>query len=112
MVGIPELNQRLYAYFESHNGHNNVIATDYQAMSFLPELRSRSVPCACDALNTFRAIYDRPEVCHALIRHKGAATAVQEYLDGPAGRRVFEVHGYRFYEKPEGFIHYRPLLSY
>jgi len=104
MVGIPELNRRLYAYFESHRG-NAVIATDYQAMAFLPELGSRSVPCVCDALNAFRAIYDRPEVRYALIWHKGAATPVQEYLDGPACRLIFEARGYRFYEKPEDPTH-------
>lgn len=104
MVGIPELNQRLYAYFESHGGPA-VMATDYQAMPFLPELGSRSVPCICETLNSFRSIHDRPEVRYALVRHKGAATAVQEYLDGPAGRLIFEARGYRFYEKPEVLIH-------
>jgi hypothetical protein len=98
LVGIPELNRRLYAYFESRGGPA-VIAADYQAMPWLPELGPRSVRCGCESLNAFRATYDRPEVGYALVRYKGAATAVQEYLDGPAARLVFENGEYRFYEK-------------
>ncbi len=99
LVGIPKLNQRLYAYVESH-GDPAVIATDYQALAWLPELGARSVCCPCEDLNTFRATYDRPEVRSALVRRQAAATAVHEYLDGRNGRLVFEACGYRFYEKP------------
>jgi hypothetical protein len=99
LVGIPELNHQLYAFFESHSGPA-VIATDYYAVDWLPELAARSIRCTCKASNAFRATYDRPEVRFALVREKSAATEVQEYLDGPAGRLVFDVCGYRFYEKP------------
>ena len=98
LVGIPELNKQLYAYFESH-GDPAAVANDYAAMSWLPELGSRSVRCTCEDLSAFRATYDRPEVRYALVRQKGTATAVQEYLDGPTGRLVFEACGFRFYEK-------------
>ena len=99
LVGIPKLNQQLYAYFESHGG-SAVIATDYLAAAWLPELGPRSVRCTCLASNEFRETYDRPEVRYALVRQNGAATAVLEYLDGPAGRLVFEACGYGLYEKP------------
>jgi hypothetical protein len=99
LVGIPELNMRLYDYLESRDGPA-VIATDYQAMVWLPELQSRSIQCECGSLSAFRAAFDRPEVGFALIRQKTAATAVEDYLDGPAGRLVFEACGFRFYEKP------------
>ena len=99
LVGIPKLNQQLYAYFESHRGPA-VIATDYLAAVWLPELGRRSVPCTCVDLNAFRAAYDRPEVHYALVRQKGAVTPVLDYLDGPAGRLVFEACDYCLYEKP------------
>jgi hypothetical protein len=98
LVGIPELNMRLYDYFRSCRGPA-VIATDYQAMLWLPELQSRSIQCRCGILDEFRAAYDRPEVGFALVRQKTAATAVHEYLDGPAGHLVFEAGGFGFYEK-------------
>ncbi len=99
LVGISDLNQQLYAYFPSRGGPGR-IATDYQALPWLPELGPRSVPCTCETSNAFRAAYDRPEVRYALVRYKGAATAVQHYLDGPAARLVFEAGDYRLYEKP------------
>ncbi len=100
LVGIPQLNERLYDYLELH-GEPAVIATDYLALPWLPELRSRSFPCECGTLNAFRAIYDRPEVRYALVRYEGAAPAVQAYLDSPAARLVFEAGGYRFYAKAD-----------
>ena len=47
LVGIPALNRPLYDYFESHRGPA-LIATDYQAMAWLPELGPWSVRCACE----------------------------------------------------------------
>jgi len=98
LVGMSELNQQLYAYFESRGGAD-MIATDYQAMPWLPELGPRSIRCSCEKLDDFRATYDRPDVRFALVEEKGAATAVLEYLGGPGGRLVSEACGYRFYEK-------------
>jgi hypothetical protein len=103
LVGVPAVNERLYAYLESH-GEPAAIATDYAALRWLPELASRSVGCECEALDTFRAAYDRPEVRYALVRHAATAAAVQAYLDGPSARLVFEAGGYRFYAKADRIV--------
>ena len=100
LVGIPAVNEQLYAYLESH-GQPAVIATDYHALRWLPELGPRSAGCECQTLNAFRATYDRPEVRYAFVRHAGAAAAVQAYLAGPSARLVFEACGYRFYAKAD-----------
>ena len=110
LVGIPELNRPLYDYFESHRGLAP-IATDYQALAWLPELGPWSVRCACDTLSAFRATYDRPDVRFALVRRQEAATAVQEYLDGSAGRFVFETRSFRFYEKSDPSMAARKILA-
>jgi hypothetical protein len=100
LVGVPALNERLYAYLDSHD-EPAAIATDYHALRWLPELGPRSVRCECETLSTFRATYDRPEVRYALVRQAGAAATVQTYLDSPAARLVFEACGYRFYAKTD-----------
>jgi len=110
LVGIPELNQRLYLYFESRGGPA-MIAADYQALPWLPELGPRSVRCSGEALDDFRAVYDRPEVHFALVEKQAAAREVLEYLDGPGGRLIFDAWGYRLHEKQSGGTRFtRPTL--
>ena len=102
LVGIPALNRELYAFAATH-ADASIIATDYQAMPWLPELSARSVRCTCDRLSGFRATYDRPDVRYALVWYSGAVPEVRDYLDNHHGdspaRLVFETRGYRLYEK-------------
>jgi hypothetical protein len=101
-VGISSLNQQLYCFLEANPGVETV-ATDYQAMRWLPELGARGVICTCHELSAFRHTFDRPEIRHILIRRKGAAPEVREFLNSRAGvRLVFEDHGFEFYEKRAG----------
>ena len=99
MVGVPELNSRLYAYAADHPGQAT-IATDYQAMRWLPELGRRSVVCTCHEFSAFRQTFDRPEVRYVLVRTLGAATEVRAFLESQtAAQLVFENHGFAFFEK-------------
>ncbi|MGO9110005.1 MAG: hypothetical protein ACLP9L_12295 [Thermoguttaceae bacterium] len=98
-VGVPELNRQLYAYAADHPGEAT-IATDYQAMRWLPELGRRSVVCTCHQISAFRQTFDRPEVRYVLVRTQGAAAEVRAFLEEQsAARFVFEDHGFAFYEK-------------
>jgi hypothetical protein len=100
-VGLPELNRQLYAYAADHPGAA-LIATDYQAMRWLPELASRSEVCTCHEISAFRSSFDRPEVRCVLVRTGGAAVKVREFLKTQtAARLVFESCGFAFYEKPD-----------
>ncbi len=97
-VGIAELNRRLYDYAAAHP--QTTIASDYLAMPWLPELGHQSVTCTCHDMASFRQTFDRPEVCCVLIRTAGAVPTVRAYLENSAiARRVFEDHGFAFYEK-------------
>ena len=98
-VGVPELNRCLYAYAADHPDCA-AIATDYQAMEWLPDLGGRSVVCTCQELAAFRRAFDRPEVGYVLVRTQGAAAEVRGFLEDPtAAHLVFENHGFAFYEK-------------
>jgi hypothetical protein len=102
LVGVPDLNQQLYAYAAEHPGEAT-IATDYQAMRWLPELGRRSVVCTCHELSAFRQTFDRPEVRCVLVRRRGAAAEVRAFLEGQtAAQLVFENHGFALYEKRPG----------
>ncbi len=102
LVGLPDLNQELYAYAAGHPG-KTTIATDYQAMRWLPELGRRSVVCTCHEISAFRQTFDRPEVRYVLVRTEGAAADVRAFLAGQtAAQLVFESHGFAFYEKRAG----------
>jgi hypothetical protein len=98
MVGIPELNRRLYEYAREHPSQAT-IATDYQALRWLPELGARSVGCGCGDLSAFRKSFNRPDVRYVLVRSEGAAAEVREFLQGDTAKIVFENHGFAFYEK-------------
>ncbi len=99
MAGVPELNRELYAFDADHPG-DATIATDYQAMRWLPELGRRSVVCTCHDFAAFRQTFDRPDVRYVLVRLAGAAADVRAFLQGQtAARFVFENHGFAFYEK-------------
>jgi hypothetical protein len=101
-VGLPELNCQLYAYAADHPGEAT-IATDYQAMRWLPELGRRSVVCTCHEFSAFRQTFDRPEVHFVLVRTLDAAAEVRSFLAGQtAARLIFENHGFAFYEKRPG----------
>jgi hypothetical protein len=98
-VGLPELNRQLYVYAADHPSQTT-IATDYQAMRWLPELARRSMICTCHELHAFRQAFDRSEVGCVLVRTAGAAAEVQAFLKSQtAARLVFEDHGFAFYEK-------------
>jgi hypothetical protein len=98
MVGVPDLNRELYAY--AADDPQALIATDYQAMRWLPELGERSVVCTCHELSAFRQTFDRPEVRYVLVRTEGAAREVREFLqDHAAAQLLFENHGFAFYGK-------------
>jgi hypothetical protein len=98
MVGMPELNCQLYAYAAEHP--QATIATDYQAMRWLPELGEKSVVCSCCELTGFRLTFDRPEIDCVLVRTAGAANEVRNFLQSQAAAKlVFESHGFRLYEK-------------
>ena len=93
-VGLPELNRELYAYTAEHP-NEAAIATDYQAMRWLPELGPRSVECSCSGLPSFRAIFDRADVRYALVRTAGAADEVRALLQGQnIAQLVFESQGF------------------
>jgi hypothetical protein len=99
MAGVTELNRQLYAYAADHPDRA-MIATDYQAMRWLPELGRRSVVCTCHEISAFRQTFDRPEVHYVLVRIQGAAADVRRFLEGgSATRLIFEDHGFSFYEK-------------
>jgi hypothetical protein len=99
MVGVPELNSQLYAYAADHPSEAT-IATDYQAMRWLPELGPRSVVCTCHEYSAFRQTFDRPEIRYVLVRMPGAVAEVREFLAGQvAARLLFESHGFAFFEK-------------
>ncbi len=98
-VGVPELNRCLYAYAADHPDCA-AIATDYQAMEWLPDMGGRRVVCTCQELAAFRRSFDRPEVGYVLVRTQGAAADVRGFLaDATAAHLVFENHGFAFYEK-------------
>jgi hypothetical protein len=98
-VGVPELNRELYAYDADHPGDAR-IATDYQAMRWLPELGRRGVVCTCHNLAAFRQTFDRADVRYLLVRTQGAAAEVRAFLQNRAAARfIFENHGFAFYEK-------------
>jgi len=99
MVGVPELNNRLYAFAADHPG-GETIATDYQAMRWLPELGRRSVVCTCHEYSAFQQTFDRPEVRYVLVHMPGAAAEVRAFLAGQtAAQLLFESHGFAFYDK-------------
>lgn len=77
-----------------------MIATDYLALRWLPNIGPRSVACASDDLATFRKSFDRADVRYILVRSDGVASEVRDFLArSRAARMLFEEHGYVFYEK-------------
>ena len=66
-VGIPELNSELYAYAAAHPDQAK-IASDYQALRWLPELGMRSVACTCREFPAFRRTFERPDIRYVLTR--------------------------------------------
>ena len=98
-VGIADLNDRLYAFSQSHCDRS-LIATDYLALRWLPDFGPRSVACASDDLATFRKSFDRTDVRYVLVRTAAASEVVRGFLAQPAAARLlFEEHGYACYEK-------------
>jgi hypothetical protein len=98
-AGIISLNEKLYAHAAAHPG-TGLIAGDYQAMCWLPELAARSVGCECRDLAAFRQTFHRADVRYILVRSAGAAEEVRAFLAKPAvARLLFEDHGFAFYEK-------------
>ena len=98
-VGISDLNDRLYAFSQS-SSDRSLIATDYLALCWLPDLGPRSVACAADDLATFRKSFDRADVRYVLVRTAAESEKVRGLLAQPtAARLLFEEHGYAFYEK-------------
>ena len=77
------------------------IATDYQAMRWLPELGRRSVVCTCHEFSAFRQTFDRAGgSLSCWCETPGAAAEVRAFLDGPTDTQlIFENHGFAFYEK-------------
>jgi hypothetical protein len=77
-----------------------LIATDYLALRWLPDLAPRSVACASDDLATFRTSFDRADVRYVLVRTAAASAEVRGFLArSNAARLLFEEQGYAFYEK-------------
>jgi hypothetical protein len=110
-VGIRALNSRLYAYFEKQGvapcsplpARSSLIATDYLALRWLPDLAPRSVVCTCHKLTAFRQTFDRPDVRYILVQSGSAAAEVRTFLGRSAAvRLLFEDHGFSFYEKQGG----------
>jgi hypothetical protein len=98
-IGIPDLNERLYQ-FSASNADQSLIATDYLALHWLPDIGPRSVVCASDDLATFRKSFDRADVRYILVRTAGVSDDVRNFLAQlAAARLLFEEHGYAFYEK-------------
>jgi hypothetical protein len=102
-VGIPGLNDRLYEFSHSPSDRS-MIATDYLALRWLPDIGPRSVACASDDLATFRKSFDRADVHYVIVRSDGIAPEVRRFLARPrAARLLFEEHGYAMYEKAQTF---------
>jgi hypothetical protein len=101
-VGIVSLYKQLYSFAESHS-REDLIATDYLATRWLPELTARSVVCTCHELSAFRRTFDLPNVRYVLVRTASEAADVRAFLARPgAVQLLFEDHGFAFYEKLTG----------
>ena len=98
-VGILSLNRQLYAYAEAHPT-GALIATDYAALRWLPDLAPRGVTCASHDLPAFHQTFDRADVRYVLLRTEDAAAEVRVFLALPqVARLLFDDHGFAFYEK-------------
>jgi hypothetical protein len=101
-VGVPDINAKLYA-FQHTVGLQGLVATDYLAMPWLPELESHRIACAPQDLRNVQLVYPREDVGYALFCREGTPAEVWSYLEQSgqpwSSRMVFETKLYRFFVK-------------
>jgi hypothetical protein len=103
-IGMSDVNEHLYEY-QRRQGIEGLIATDYLAMPWLPELSEHGLRCTADTLESFRLVYDKADVKYALLYKGHTCPQVQQYLataGGPGDSQLlFDLSVYRLYKKTE-----------